>query len=152
MLPSAGLGAGGAVGLSGRLFRIEVLGRYWSPRTAELGDAGGRFSLWTVGVRGCPEPSYKTLRFPLCLGVDAGQMSGEGVGLDYVERAVRPYVSAAIAPALVWGPTPRMGVFVGVEGVVPLLRPTFEAQNVGTIHRTGAFAGQANLGIEVHFP
>ena len=58
--------------------------------------------------------------------------------------ALRPGV------ALRWRPRGgRVGLWLGIDAIVPLVRPRFESEGGVPVHRAAAIGGQATLGVEV---
>lgn len=153
-LPSAAGGITFGLGLRRKALRVEARGSYWFPRPAELPDSriAGQLALWTVGPRGCGVPSRGPVEFPLCGGVQAGQMRGRGADIsDPVTDAV-PWVAVEASAAATYLPDPHVGLTLGLDLAVPVVRPEFTVEGVGLAHRAAPAAGIAYLALEGRFP
>jgi hypothetical protein len=108
---------------------------------------------WAVGVHGCGGPRWKTLELPVCLGLDAGAMQGEGRGaLVRADAAVRPYLALRLGPALAWAPVPALALWLGADLSTTLLRPGFDIEALGPIHTAGWVSGRVFFAVEARFP
>ena len=133
--------------------RAEVEADVWLPREGVLsGDAGGSMQLWTLGVRGCGVPSAAPIRFPICAGLEAGQMAGEGRGVDNPRRAALPWVAVELGAGLRADVHTHIALRVDARAAVPLLRPGFTLDGQGTVHRAAVVAGTFGAGLEVRIP
>jgi hypothetical protein len=154
-LPRVGPGLELAGGVWLRRAAIEVHGVALFPRTERAAsdpDVGARLWSWGVGARGCASPATRRVSFPICLGAEGGAMVGRGIGLERPAAASRPWVAALLGPRLVWRPIRRLGVWVGADLVVALVRPGFGIDFVGPVHRAGVVSGRGGAGLEVRFP
>ncbi|MCH9682562.1 MAG: hypothetical protein K0V04_14085 [Deltaproteobacteria bacterium] len=152
-LPSAALGMGVAVALLRKRLRVELGFGYWFPRPASssIPGAGGRFQLWAVSARGCWAPRLPLVEVPLCGGLQAGPMRGDGTGLDAASTIRLPWVATELGGAFVVRPVSYLGVWLGADLVVPLTRPGFVIDDLGVVHRSRAVGGQAMVALEVRF-
>jgi hypothetical protein len=137
--------------LSGR-WRIGVDGSLWLPKELESPQSagiGGRFLLWSAGVRGCfvpgPAPQWS---IPLCVAADAGAMRGEGIGQLEAAAAQSPYVAIRGGPGLSWSPVPALAVQLSTHAVIPLIRPAFSTDPSGLVYRASPAGFRALLGLE----
>jgi hypothetical protein len=152
ILPKVGAGFELAGALVLRRARVEAYGTYWLPRSVTSEDdpaIGGRFWLWSAGLRGCVVPEVGKVSFPLCAGAEAGQMVGRGTGIENPVVGGQPWLGVAIAPHVAWYPIPRLGVVFGADLLVSVLRPGFGIDYVGPLHRAAPVAGRGKLGLEV---
>ncbi len=156
LLPQLGAALAGTVGLRHRWLRVGVHGRYWLPQqvahpldpavTAEL-------RLWSLGVHACAGPRWGAIELPVCGGMDAGAMRGEGRGaLPQTRDEQRPWVALRVGPALVWSPNPRIGLWLGLDLAASALRPRFHITDLGPIHEVGVLSGRALGGLEIRVP
>ncbi len=153
-----GASAGPAVGphLTGSLligpWRIEVpMVALFGQRTS-VGAGTVQTTLWAAGVRGCRELGRATLRVPLCVGAQGGRFRARARGYDEVGSAVAPWFAPTADVGLHWAFASRFALRGGAGAVLPVLRPRFEVDNVGLVHRAGPVAFRAELGIELRFP
>lgn len=109
----------------------------------------------TMGmVRACGVPAFGAWELPLCGGAEVGALSAQGEG-DAVSaaRLVRsPYAAAFVEADATWRATPRIALFIGVQGLVALARPRFTVGDLDPFVRTAWGGGRAKLGLEVRFP
>lgn len=156
-LPRADLGVGVTASLVARRARLEVGANYLAPsetRLTETAQVGGRIDAWSVAVRGCPVFTLlPRLTLPLCGGIEAGQMRGIGTGpgLQSAVRFAAPWVAATAGAGLHVEFTAHLGLHLGADAVVPLVRPGFAIRGVGEVYRTRQAAGRGSLGLEVRF-
>lgn len=154
-LPRLAPGAAfGAAWLPGP-FRFELGAQMWGAQSASIDDtpAGADLSLKSLGARGCVE-ALRAKRFALspCIGSEFHQMTAQGFGSD------SNYDAAAYWPALLGGVlgvarvTSRLALRAEVEGRVPLARPRFFVERMGTVHEIPGFSVTSLFGAEVHFP
>lgn len=140
----------------GRLWRAELRGDYWFPRTATVAEGiGGRVSLFGVGGRGCVVPGVArvALEFPLCAGLESGAMRGDPVG----DRVASPttsrrfWLAADGSAGVAWAPRRFLAFVLQAELVVPLVRAGFRVGE-REVHRADPVAGRGLLGVEARFP
>jgi hypothetical protein len=153
-LPSIAVGLGGGAALLLPRLRFELLAAHWFARPARRDDrpaVGGDIRLTTGAVRVCPLVVRRPVEVPLCAGFELGSMHGRGVGIS--EPAVVRLLWAAFSAGagLVWMPSQRIGVWIDAALVVPVSRPVFVAENIGTVHQPAAAAFTGMLGVEARF-
>ena len=146
-----------AFAVEGRGWRVELGGGFAPPvhGTAPSDrDIGGEFRLGFGELRGCGMPglSRVPLEFPLCVGLQVGAMhgSGEGAGLavKYDVRAL--WVATRVGGAVRWRPRGgRVGLWLGVDAIVRLTRPSFVTAGNVQVHEAAPVGGQASFGVEV---
>ena len=154
VLPNFGAGVGLSAAIVFERWRFEAAGAYWpsrSERTDLTHDIGGNFMLGTAALRGCPEPKYKKVEFPLCLGVELGAMRGEGFGVDDAAVASRLWAAALLGLGVTWAFTDHLAVGARLEAVVALARPEFSIRGAGLLHQAGPAAPRGLVGLEVRF-
>jgi hypothetical protein len=150
-LPGFSGGVGLSLAATGHLWRAELGFGYWFPRRATFEDAtdvGARIQLWSVGLRGCGVPTLGHVEIPLCAGPEAGQMRARGFGAP-VNLDVRSWwVAAALAPGVVWLPRPWVGLFLGAEGFVNIVRPGYTGEGHPELFTTAAVSLRVLAGLE----
>ncbi len=159
-LPGAAAFFEAAGGALGRRWRAEITGAYRLQSTdrATLDrSAGGRFSTWAIGVRGCGVPTKRlrsgaTLEFPLCGGLEGGRLIVEGFGFDGARTARRPWSAASGGVGLAWAPRPNIALVLQAALGVPLVRSRIEIDGLERLHTTGAVFGRVGVGVEGRFP
>jgi hypothetical protein len=154
-LPRVGAGLELAGGVAIKRLRVEAFGTYWFAREQRF-DAdpqlGGRLWLWSAGARACAVPDVGAVSFPICGGVEGGLMHGRGIGVENPKVNRQAWVALAVQPSLAWHPIRHFGLLLGVELLVPVVRPGFGVDYLGQLHSAGPVAGRGKLGVEVRFP
>ncbi len=148
---SATIGGAAALGI-GRFARVELLGNYATPtRTRLTGTptAGATVSLTSGGIRGCGVPGRSIVEIPLCLGVELGSMRATGFGVDDSRTTRSLWAALDLGTGLVIVPTPRLALWLGLDGQLALVRPSFLIINGGEVWRSGPLGLRAWLGVEV---
>jgi hypothetical protein len=153
-LPGIAGGPSLAVALRWRALRVELVGTWWLSKAArfeQLPEVGATLSLGWVAPRLCGVPSTARVSFPLCAGVEFGGMRGAAFGLADARIHTLPWIAAELGGALRAALPGPMALWIGVEGVIPLVRPGFTIAGLGELHRVPALAFQALLGLEIQF-
>lgn len=144
-------------GVRVRWFRGGVRVSAWLPREAPAPDrpeVGGRFWLASAGIYGCGVVwSGRRVTLPLCAAIDAGVVSGEGVGaLQVARRARAPWAAASAGPTVLVRVHSRVAVLAAVEGLAVLARPRFEVSGAGEPCCGSTFGGQFLAGLALSLP
>jgi hypothetical protein len=129
-LAQASLGA--EVSAFGPWWRATLRGLWLAPRTVVTeGSRAARYDGFLVGALGCGVPRGRPeLEFPLCVGVEAGLVRGQGTGTTPNPReGVRPLVVLALGPGLRWAVRERLALFVQLDLIAPLLRGGFTIED-----------------------
>ncbi len=146
-------GIGGSVALFGPRWRWELSAGWSIPRVVGLDDAR-RASVdgWWVGTRGCFVPELGALEFPLCPGVELGQVRGRGIAPTANPRsATFAWVAPLIGQGLVWSPLDRLAIGVEFAILVPLTRGSFSIAE-REVQRLASVGARALLGVELRLP
>lgn len=156
LLPEPGTTAAIAAGVRYGLLRVGAHAMLWpAQRALHPGDRTVSATLrpWAAGVHGCGGPRWRSLELPVCLGLDAGAMQGEGRGaLVRADAAVRPYLALRLGPALAWSPVPALALWLGADLSTTLLRPGFSIEGLGAIHSAGWVSGRVFFAVEARLP
>lgn len=150
-----GIGVAGAIRLPSA--RAELRARYLLPQPRDYSDhvgVGGSFDLWVVGAVACWEPSVgrTIVTLPICGGAELGAMRGRSRGVDETGLAHGLFAAAVVDGAVVVTPFERLGLRLGVEGVVALTHPSFHVRGLPTLFRSGRGGLRVAAGVEVRFP
>lgn len=151
--PGAGLSIGATLGVDE--LRIEVVGGYrfaTSTRSTQDPAISAEFTAWTVSARGLWAPSVGPLEVPLGAGIEAGQVSGEGLGLPGLRREARAWVAPEAIAGVHWWFHPHVALLARAVLAVPLYRPSFSIEGLETLHEVGAVQIRGVLGVEARFP
>jgi hypothetical protein len=104
-------------------------------------------------VHACGGPRWRALELPVCLGLDAGLMRGQGRGaLARVDVAARPLLALRIGPALAWSPVPAVALWLGIDVATAFVRPRFTIEDLGPIHTVGVLSGRLFFAVELRLP
>lgn len=130
-------------------------GRWWR---AELGISTsipqpidiGRFSITAAELRGCFVPERRAVEFPLCVGVEAGAMTGVGT-VGGGRRATAPWLAASPGVGVSWVLLQdRLALDLRADALLPIVRPAFASDEGRLLLRAG-FGAQVLAGLEVRF-
>jgi hypothetical protein len=140
----------GSFALIGERWRVAIDGR-WAVRRSVVrdGSVGGQFDAWLLGAVGCYVPGWAKLELPVCAGVEAGQVRGQGIEtLPVVDRAAFPHVALRLAPGVTWVPIERLAIGFDLELAAPLTRGEFVVDAI-VVQRVVPVAVRGMLGIEI---
>lgn len=145
--------ATGAVALGYRLdrglLRVEARALYGTPRRLDYPDGvGARLQSVTVGALACVAPERPRVRFPLCLGLEAGPLIGRAIGAEAPRLRADLWASGLVGAGLVARLGPRVALVVGAEFAVALRRPGFHIGAREVLTRAPAVGVRALLGLE----
>ncbi len=155
LLPQIGAGVTGAVAIVLPRARVEVHYDHDFERPRDLeGDRAVEVRAWRLGARGCWVPSLPAgVEFPLCGGAQAGPVRGRPTGtLAAAKTTSVPWVGVDLLAAVAYFPVRWLGVSAGLEGIVPIVRPSFSFEDLGRVYRSAPVAGRLFAGLEVRFP
>jgi hypothetical protein len=153
-LPTIAGGPSLALGLRWRALRAELVGSWWLTRAAHFEqppEVGATISLGWVATRVCGVPSTQRVSFPLCAGVELGGMRAAAFGIPAAATRTLPWIAAEFGGAVSLALPGPLALWIGVDGVIPLVRPGFTIAGLGELHRVPAFAVQTLLGLEIRF-
>lgn len=126
ILPRVSPLASGGITFSGRFWQAEFGGHYWPWQRADFGGGiGGRFTHGHAAIRGCGVWSSAVVRIPLCAGLAAGGITGEGTGALQARTARSPYLALLVGAQLWLTLHTRVRLLLGAEAVFGLLRPGY---------------------------
>ncbi len=155
-LPRVGALVRATVGVGGHQWQVDLGGQFRTRTevTSQIdADAGGRIGAWALLARGCGVPVIDAfpIEFPLCGGVEAGQVLGRGFGFDGARDATVPWLAitahAGFAIRISW----PFVVYVAAEGGITPLRGQLVIDNLETIHEIGLGFGRGMAGLRWRF-
>jgi len=114
--------------------------------------AAGDLWLFAGGVAVCWTPLRARIELGACGGLEGGVMLGEGSGVTRSVRDGAPWIGPWAVARAAFEVTPWLAASVALEAMVPLNRPAFVIEGVGTIHRAGPVVGRLAPALEVRFP
>lgn len=154
-LPSPAGHVAAALGLRGRRFEIQAgaLHRFRT-ETSVAGlspPAGGRFRLTAAQLRAGPRLSWGAFELPLAAGLELGAIGARGTGAVDPIPVRRSWIAAVASAGVGWAPRATFAVQLGIDGVVPLLRPTFMLDDDVEVLTVGPIAARAWVGVSGRF-
>lgn len=132
-------------------WRFEAGARYQPPLEQQYEDgtdAGGSVQAVTFVARGCPVPTLGRVAFPICFGLEGGPVFGRGVGVAQVDTPVTGWLAAEAGLGLVVRVHRVVGIALGTELLVTLVRPAFHVGDREDLFRTPIVGGRAFVGLE----
>lgn len=142
-----------SAGVRGRRWSVVLGQTFWLPRDlpAPADPAvGGRLWLWAAGLRACGIPGRGRLEFPLCGGVEAGVLTGRGIGeLVSAQRVTSAWVALSAGPGLAVRLAPRLALTLGVDVLVMLAYPRLQIPGRGTVCCAAPVGALATAGLEL---
>jgi len=152
-LPRVGPTLGGRFGVTRGVFRFDLGGQYWFEQEhTSLGpEVGGSFSLWVIEARACGVPSVRNVEFPLCGGGQLGGLWGRGLGVPDPQSSLQLWAALLAAAGIVVRPVPALGLGVEASLTVPLVRPMFVLDDVGTVFQPAAVGFEGVFVVEALF-
>jgi hypothetical protein len=135
--------------------RLEALGSAWLPVQAASttrATAGAHLSLFTGGARYCRMFLERKLDVGACGGLEAGAIRGMSYGVTRPGSGVGAWVAPSVGLLGQWAFSGPLSLELRLDGLVPLLRESFQIAAVGEIYRPPPVSGRALLGVEAHFP
>lgn len=147
VLPGARPGLATDLGLRFDRFQARLVARYWFPGSADIqeGPLSIELSLATVGLHGCTTGRPKDWSLLACLGVNVGDMSGSGQGLNHA-RTRHALSGAAEVGLLAAYSRVKPAPFAGLGLSLALLRPRFGASLAGVETETFKVSQAAVIG------
>jgi len=159
-LPAPGLGAALGAELSWGRLQVRALGTLLFEQHTQLDStlapgAGAKLELLTGSLLACTAP-IGGLRSQLaslaCLGMELGQLAGEGTGVPGGRRGSALWAAPRVDLGGFWtipGSDLRLGL--SLMAAVPLNRDEFALNQLGSVHQPPSVVGRMSLGIDLAF-
>lgn len=152
--PLPGVGGGPALSLlwTFRGARLELGGSVgWAaPRSVDMGQA--RYILIDGSLRAGYAWTFERWEVALTGGVLVGAVRGETTNLPREGAAARLFFGLVAGPSVAFRPRPWLSLWIGVDGFAVPMRPVFEVDGEGTIHRSGPVGVRALGGLGLRIP
>jgi hypothetical protein len=135
--------------------RVEFRGSGWLPEAAASAAramVGARLSLVAAGARYCRAFFQRAIEIWGCPGVEAGALLGMSYGVTHPASGAAPWVAPGAGAVGLWSVSPRVSVALALEGLIPLIRESFQIAGVGELYRPPSLTGRAQIGLEFRFP
>lgn len=144
---------GASVALFDRRWRWELAASGSIPRVVRFEDGrAARFDAWSIATRGCFVPSRGAFEFPVCPGVEVGQVRGRGLApTTNPERRGVLWLAPSLAQGFTWAPLDRLAIGVELALVVPLTRASFVIGE-RELQRVALVGARALVGVELRLP
>ncbi len=153
-LPGVSPGAALYASLQLRAFRVELGAQYYvggEARYANLPSVGAELDLASATARACLTPGTGRWSFPVCAGFEVGVMRGKGFGVATTSRDSSMWGAVVVGPALRFSVSESLGLWLGADAVLPVLRPGFHMRNLDTLYVVPAGGSRALGGLEMNF-
>jgi hypothetical protein len=157
LLPGPAPGVRGSVGVEPPTFWLTELDVTWWPAQEDSsGDEGARATFLTLGAYLCPVGvGTRTTHVSLCFGQEVGRLSVGGFGFDRNDDRTRLTYDIGLRARASQRVVGALALFVGVQGLVPLSRDRFVADEANgarrQVFRRPFLAGAAEVGIGLDF-
>jgi hypothetical protein len=160
-LPSPDVGLGGTLGLSGRLWRLELRTNFGLRRDQKASaplpsGAYGQFSFLSALLAGCFDMGGPSMAWGPCAVGEFGIVSAKGVGIDRALPAHVPWWAAGAGGYAVI-PLPRgWAIPIHVDALLPLQRPEYifrdaQGKKSARVFRAAFLGVRVSAGFELHF-
>ena len=145
LLPRVGFGFQLGAGVRMPSLSVELSGSALLPQPTDVpsSEAGGRFSLFTVGLRLC---ARAMMRGPEIFGCAAGfldRVHADGYGVTMPGSATALLGTAALGPRIDFALSQALRVSLGGDATYTFSEANFRLDNVGNVHRTPRWGGSA---------
>lgn len=151
ILPGAGGILEGSVGVLLLRARIELVVLHLFGRDHALDSGGGRFRTTAARLQGCWSPGIGPVDFPLCGGVELGELRGDGYGVRVGGSSRRLWLALVTGGGVAWAPLRQLALGVRGELVVAPLVRRFTLGN-DPLFTTRVVGGRGLLTVEVRLP
>jgi hypothetical protein len=140
---------GGRVGLLGDRWRVDVAGRWSTPRREALASATGSFDAWAIEARGCWVPIAGPVELPLCPGFELGSVRGRGLTpTQNPTTSSFLWLAPSLSQGLAWAPVPRFAIGLELGLLVPITRGRF-AVGGSEIEQLSVFGVRGLVSVEL---
>jgi hypothetical protein len=153
-LPRGTAGLEASAGLSVPSARFEVGASYFLSRSgsiAERSDVGATFRLVSANVRACYELRSFSVALAPCLDGGLAWTSANGFGNIAIAHVSSVGLTVGADVMARWLVTKHLAPYVRVGGLVPLARPEFAVQGLGTVYQATPIVLRGGIGIEAQF-
>ncbi len=134
-------------------WRVELGGGVGGSPPLRSGDQRVDLWRWNVSPRGCLTFAPRSwLEVLPCTGLDVGETRVRVRPAITNTRDSNLWVAAAIGAAVIFVPTRRFGVRLGLDLVAPLRRHSYAFSPGASLHRTSPVVGSASLAFELRLP
>jgi len=153
-LPRGTLGLEGAFGWQIPHARFELGASYFLPRRGTISgrnDIGATFQFAAANLRACYELTTAALALGPCIDGGLTWTSATGFGPIATDKVSNIGFIAGGDLGARWLISRHLAPYVRLGGLLPLARPEFAVQGLGTVYRATPVVLRGGVGIEVHF-
>lgn len=152
MLPSPSIGPSLVLRYSVAAWTLELgasgLLRRWAPLPEADSNKGGDISWLGAHLAGCWQRlARSSSSVSLCLGFEAGELRGEGAGVDERRTARSPWLAPLLNTVGRASLSSELAFEARLGLALPLHRPQFGLDGYEPFHRPGALSARALLGL-----
>jgi hypothetical protein len=150
---SAGLVAGAGLRVGGLDLTLE--GLWVAPRRVTVAlprGAGARFTLLAARLRGCAALTRGVVELAPCLGFELGTVTGKSRGVSAPATGTALWAAPLAGLELRIFFSDLLALSARLDAAVPLGRPAFVVEGLGTVAELGLVSLRAELGASLYFP
>jgi hypothetical protein len=127
---------------------VQAIGLAPQDAAASPGVGGHLVSLAAVGRVGV-EARPGAFDLGPAVGAEVDVLDATGYGSVRSWSNVGAFGALTAGAHVTYWPAKRLGIRLDADAVLPLARPTFAVEDVGTVFRPAALLGRASLGLEM---
>ena len=134
--------------------RVEARGSLWLPEAAPAAAgvmASARIPLYAAGARYCRALLEGAIDIGGCAGVEVGALRGSSDGVTHPATGTSPWVAPGLGVLGEWVFAPHLALALGLEGLAPLVRESFQVTGLGELYRPPPITARALFGLETRF-
>lgn len=132
--------------------RLELGGLFVTPRTEQQTEADVRVMLGAATMRACLRLRQPRIEVPLCGGIEAGAMRGDGQRAPDARTGLGPWIAPTASAALRVPLASRLAIFARGRVAAPILRSGFQVADPGeaaAVFVPGPVSARATIGLEL---
>ncbi len=135
--------------------RVELGTSYFATREVRYAsphEIGATLDLLAVMLRACAVPAAGVVQFPLCAGLDLGDLRGVGFGGSENETADWLWLGLEMGPSVSVPIARRLYASLEADAGLSVTRPRYSVRNLGVLYDVGPASARAWAGLEYRFP
>lgn len=154
LLPLPAIGASAWSALDRGALRVEFSASLWPERYAPVPSrsaVGGYVSAYSLRVGAGYIARWSRISLGVLGSIEGAIVRGRGEGVADVREALSPWVAIGADSRVEIPVITRFSLVISAGLAVPLARPEFFIENVGTFFQTPPLTARGALGVELHF-
>jgi len=112
--------------------------------------AGAHLSLVAAGARYCHAFLQRVIELEGCAGFEAGALLGQSYGVTRPDSGAAPWLAPELRALGLWGIGRRLSLALALDGLVPVVRDTFQVAGLGALYRPPPVTGRLLLGLQLN--